>query len=611
MKHFFQKYFIKMPLQNNFKESGRRGSSEPGLSNTRPSPSPQNVPRQHSGAPGDLNGAPPQYQPTPHHAHFRMNTQNSAQLPPPPPHPDYWQSHGSVEQSSWKLVSSPLVKKAQSNMTDGEASIGNDALIQSESSQDTSLLRNTSNKYCGSAGTPNMTASSLCKAPSHHPLPFYAQGPYPFYYGMPPPPPDHAFSAPQPYPHQWQYPPIRYPIYPPTGYQVGYLPYPLPPCAHEPHTQPPPVKQSWVAVTAKKRPLPTSHNKSVHAINLPPYQQSQTKCRKRKMYSDFVGVTYNLTHAKYQACITHYRKQYYLGRYKLAVDAALAYDEAAKLLKGPNWKVNFPSKEAYEKARKEEIQRIGIVADHVIDIDQSKVAEIVASNISKLAASLGTRSKEKTIEPVDNVSTKPTSDESCGGKSKGKDGAVVRFNFVSTKKSVGKKTPFATLPATDDVDGTAKVTPCQLELEGIGISLPSSELDLKMQPSRPKPNEDEDTKCDEVRLVVKTPLSESSDPTHHAKGVENSSPESVIKPKVLQYQGHDMNQNATEVATSSRPHADSNDSASRIEQNSPVIHSGVKNTASTISAEDAAPVKKSGAFVAASALMSLHGKEED
>ena len=33
---------------------------------------------------------------------------------------------------------------------------------------------------------------------------------------------------------------------------------------------------------------------------------------------------YNKTHAKYQACITHYRKQHYLGRYKLAVDAALA-----------------------------------------------------------------------------------------------------------------------------------------------------------------------------------------------------------------------------------------------------------------------------------------------
>lgn len=73
------------------------------------------------------------------------------------------------------------------------------------------------------------------------------------------------------------------------------------------------------------------------------------------MYSDYVGVTYNKTHAKYQACITHYRKQHYLGRYKLAVDAALAYDESAKLLKGPNWKVNFRCLVEYEAARKREL----------------------------------------------------------------------------------------------------------------------------------------------------------------------------------------------------------------------------------------------------------------
>lgn len=73
-------------------------------------------------------------------------------------------------------------------------------------------------------------------------------------------------------------------------------------------------------------PLAIGDKKSVHR-------------KKKKMYSDFVGVTYNKTHSKYQACITHYRKQHYLGRYKLAVDAALAYDESARLLKGSSWKV--------------------------------------------------------------------------------------------------------------------------------------------------------------------------------------------------------------------------------------------------------------------------------
>ena len=77
--------------------------------------------------------------------------------------------------------------------------------------------------------------------------------------------------------------------------------------------------------------------------------------RRKKMYSDYVGVTYNKTHAKYQACITHYRKQHYLGRYKLAVDAARAYDESAKLLKGNGWKINFNSVEEYERAKAREI----------------------------------------------------------------------------------------------------------------------------------------------------------------------------------------------------------------------------------------------------------------
>jgi len=80
--------------------------------------------------------------------------------------------------------------------------------------------------------------------------------------------------------------------------------------------------------------------------------------RRKKMYSDFVGVTYNKTHAKYQACITHYRKQHYLGRYKLAVDAARAYDQSAKLLKGDSWKINFQTDQDYEIAKAKEMEMI-------------------------------------------------------------------------------------------------------------------------------------------------------------------------------------------------------------------------------------------------------------
>jgi hypothetical protein len=76
------------------------------------------------------------------------------------------------------------------------------------------------------------------------------------------------------------------------------------------------------------------------------------------MYSDFVGVTYNKTHAKFQACITHYRKQHYLGRYKLACDAAKAYDQSAKLLKGNGWKINFQKEEEYRIAKEKEFREV-------------------------------------------------------------------------------------------------------------------------------------------------------------------------------------------------------------------------------------------------------------
>jgi len=115
-----------------------------------------------------------------------------------------------------------------------------------------------------------------------------------------------------------------------------------------------------------------THSKSADLIAAPPQKKQRrinadpdkpkTKSvaankppRRKKMYSDYVGVTYNKTHAKFQACITHYRKQHYLGRYKLAVDAARAYDKSAKELKGDGWKINFQSDEEYEKAKLKEI----------------------------------------------------------------------------------------------------------------------------------------------------------------------------------------------------------------------------------------------------------------
>ena len=116
--------------------------------------------------------------------------------------------------------------------------------------------------------------------------------------------------------------------------QSAYGHYPAAPYyAYPPATAysypPPPGSSQTAARSNNKRNIDATSNSST----------SPKKKKKKKMYSQFVGVTFNRTHNKYQACITHYRKQHYLGRYKLAADAALAYDESARLLKGQNWKV--------------------------------------------------------------------------------------------------------------------------------------------------------------------------------------------------------------------------------------------------------------------------------
>lgn len=107
--------------------------------------------------------------------------------------------------------------------------------------------------------------------------------------------------------------------------------------------------------TTKQQVSATCNQNSIATVvspQTPTTKTKETKPKRKKMYSDYVGVTYNKTHAKYQACITHYRKQHYLGRYKLAVDAARAYDNSARELKGKGWKTNFKSEDEYLAAKK-------------------------------------------------------------------------------------------------------------------------------------------------------------------------------------------------------------------------------------------------------------------
>ena len=184
------------------------------------------------------------------------------------------------------------------------------------------------------------------------PLSYYRHPPPPHYPYHPPPPSSISTSS-----SQQQQQQVHHPTPTPMNY---YHPYSSTSTitatnnsngnqmSNDRYCPPPHVSQTTGTATATTSTttttITTTKNGSIKSVR-----------QKRKMYSDYVGVTYNKTHAKYQACITHYRKQHYLGRYKLAVDAALAYDESAKLLKGQNWKVNFSCLVEYEAARKREL----------------------------------------------------------------------------------------------------------------------------------------------------------------------------------------------------------------------------------------------------------------
>lgn len=177
------------------------------------------------------------------------------------------------------------------------------------------------------------------------------QGYHPGY--GPPPPHGGAYGAPPHYGHHPQYhphgPPQHYGYHPAQYGMYGHPP-PMPPSSGA-------AKKRKATGQGRRGGASTGTGGRVGGFGATSSAGDKDK-RRKKMYSDYVGVTYNKTHQKYQACITHYRKQHYLGRYRLAVDAARAYDESAKLLKGSGWKINFGSVEEYEIAKKNELERM-------------------------------------------------------------------------------------------------------------------------------------------------------------------------------------------------------------------------------------------------------------
>jgi hypothetical protein len=273
-----------------------------------------------------------------------VSSQLQSQAPPPSDHRYGHPGHGS---SSYAPGSSPAY--ATPVFPRGGAGA---PIPPTESSS--GGMRNSS----GSSGSHNHASHSHSHAKYPTPTPYYDH--HGHVSGMPAYPPHAPHSNPAaPYPrHDAPYPPPHTsymgsgtspygthppPPYPGQGYPSPYDPHGYPnPHGHMPY----PHDYHRNAVEKKRR----RNDSGARKAPKPP--------KRKKMYSDFVGVTYNKTHAKFQACITHYRKQHYLGRYKLACDAAKAYDQSAKLLKGNGWKINFQSEDDYQAAKEKEFREV-------------------------------------------------------------------------------------------------------------------------------------------------------------------------------------------------------------------------------------------------------------
>ena len=76
-----------------------------------------------------------------------------------------------------------------------------------------------------------------------------------------------------------------------------------------------------------------------------------------RLSSDYIGVSYYKKSKKWQTRLNYNGERQHLGYFSLQVDAALAFDEATKLLSGPTAETNFSSIQDYEKAKKDELAK--------------------------------------------------------------------------------------------------------------------------------------------------------------------------------------------------------------------------------------------------------------
>lgn len=73
-----------------------------------------------------------------------------------------------------------------------------------------------------------------------------------------------------------------------------------------------------------------------------PQENAMNRTRPQRNPWGYRGVTWNKRYSHFVGQIRHEQKIHYLGSFKTAEEAARAYDEAARRLRGPFARVNFP-----------------------------------------------------------------------------------------------------------------------------------------------------------------------------------------------------------------------------------------------------------------------------
>ncbi len=340
------------------------------------------------------------------------------------------------------------------------------------------------------------------------------------------------------------------------------------------------------------------------------------------------------------------------------MDAALAYDESARLLKGTSWKVNFQTRQEYEKAKAKELARAGQNGTRDVDVAGSLAAvalkvEEIASTVAMSSSSSSSSSFSSSSGVVRRSLLLPIK---CDYShllyeqrlSSGLAEEIRRDEGAATKGSNSERDATSTdatkllHPPPNDNNLTSlnnsKVTPSPT----LPISPPIMLSSKKKQEESSSSASSQFMQEPPSSSRADTPLPITPNPTRHVLGTEKNTPDSVIRPRVLTYRPGSME---SEVISGNSPVHDYQSTIEEKEATVLVLESmlgtndeittpqfspkksnsiGTSTTTATIAepakknvptslpkppAPPPPPVIQNGTLAAASALMTLFGNE--